>query len=59
MFTKKLISSFINYIFDNNNPINLNITRMDQKFHNVMEIKDMIKFIDQSNNRGIAKLINE
>ena len=55
----KLISSFINYIFDNKNPIHLNITRMDKKFHNVMEIKDMIKFIDQSNNRGIATLINE
>ena len=55
----KLISSFLNYIFDKKNSIEINIQNLDKKYKNILEIKEIIEFIKKSNKRGIATFLNE
>ena len=55
----KLISSFINYIFNKKDSIENNLKNLDIKYKNILEIKDMIKFLEKFNKRGTATLINE
>ena len=55
----KLISLFLHDIFNKNNSIEINLFNLDKKYENILEIKDMIKFIKKSNKRGIATFINE
>jgi len=55
----KLISSFLNDVFDKNNSIEINIKHLDKKYKKIIEIEEMIQFIKKSNKRGIATFINE
>ena len=55
----KMISSFINEIFNKKNSIDINLKNLDNKYNNIPEIQDMIEFIGKSNKRGITTLINE
>jgi UDP-N-acetylglucosamine acyltransferase len=54
-----LISLFLNDIFNKNNSIEINLLNLDEKYENILEIEDMIKFIKKSNKRGLATFINE
>ena len=49
-----LISSFLHDIFDKKNSIEINLLNLDKKYEKILEIKEIIKFINQSNKRGIA-----
>ena len=49
----KLISSFLYDIFDKN------LQNLNKKYENILEIDEMIQFIQKSNKRGIATFINE
>jgi UDP-N-acetylglucosamine acyltransferase len=55
----KLILSFLYYIFDKKNSIENNLTNLDKKYENILEIEEMIQFLKKSNKRGIATLLNE
>ena len=55
----KLISSFLNDIFNKKNSIEINLINLDKKYENILEIEDMIQFLKNSNKRGIATLSNE
>ena len=55
----KLISSFLNDIFDKKNSIEINMQNLDKKYDNIIEIEEMIIFIKKSNKRGIATFIND
>tara|TARA_B100001059_G_scaffold86313_1_gene84501 strand:+ start:7878 stop:8663 length:786 start_codon:yes stop_codon:yes gene_type:complete len=55
----KLISSFLNDIFDKKNSININLKNLDKKYEKLLEIKEIIEFISKSNKRGIATFNNE
>ena len=57
--TIKLISSFLHDIFDKKNSIEINLQNLDKKYEKILEVEEIIKFIKQSNKRGIAKFINE
>ena len=54
-----LISLFLHDIFNKNNSIEINLLNLDEKYDNILEIEDMIKFIKKSNKRGLATFINE
>ena len=55
----KIISSFLIDVFNNNSSIDTNLKNLDERYLNIIEIKEMIQFIKQSNKRGITNLINE
>ena len=55
----KLISSFLNHIFNKKNSIEINLQNIDKKYKNILEIEEMTQFIKRSNKRGIATFINE
>jgi UDP-N-acetylglucosamine acyltransferase len=55
----KMISSFLHEIFDKKNSIDTNLKNLDKKYEKILEIDEMIQFIEKSNKRGIATLINE
>tara|TARA_B100000579_G_C22694138_1_gene786567 strand:- start:13 stop:798 length:786 start_codon:yes stop_codon:yes gene_type:complete len=55
----KLISSFLYDIFDKKNSIEINLQNLNKKYENILEIDEMIQFIQKSNKRGIATFINE
>ena len=55
----KIISNFLKDIFNKNNSIDTNLRKLDKKYQNIIEIKDMIQFIEKSNKRGIATLNND
>jgi UDP-N-acetylglucosamine acyltransferase len=55
----KMISSFLNDIFDKKNSIEINLQNLDKKYEKILEIQEMIEFIKKSNKRGIATFINE
>tara|TARA_B100000579_G_scaffold173334_1_gene141314 strand:+ start:996 stop:1784 length:789 start_codon:yes stop_codon:yes gene_type:complete len=55
----KLISSFLNDIFNKKNSIDKNIKKLDKKYKNIKEIQEIISFINKSKKRGIAALIND
>lgn len=55
----KLLSSFLHSIFDKKNSIEINIQNLDLKYKGILEIEEMIQFINKSNTRGIARFINE
>ncbi len=57
--TIKILSSFLKDIFANHSSIETNLKNVDNKYHNIKEIKEMTDFINKSNKRGIATLINE
>jgi len=57
--TIKLISSFLNDIFDKKNSIEINLINLDKKYDKILEIEEMIKFLKQSNKRGIATFLND
>ena len=54
-----LMSLFLHDIFNKNNSIEINLLNLDEKYENILEIEDMIKFIKKSNKRGLATFINE
>ena len=55
----KMISSFLIDIFDKKNSIEINLQNLDKKYEKILEIEEIIEFINKSNKRGIATLINE
>ena len=55
----KIISNFIKEIFDKESTLNFKLNNLDQKYANINEINEIIKFINNSNKRGIANLNNE
>lgn len=55
----KLITSFLREIFNQKNSIDINIQNIDKRYEKILEIQDIILFLKKSNNRGIAKFINE
>ncbi len=55
----KLISDFLTDIFKKDSSIEIKLNNLDDKYINVKEIDEMIKFIKNSNKRGIANLVNE
>lgn len=57
--TIKLISLFLNDIFDKKNPIEINLLNLDKKYKKILEIEEMIQFLKKSNKRGIATFTNE
>jgi UDP-N-acetylglucosamine acyltransferase len=57
--TIKIISSFLNDIFDKKNSIETNLINLDKKYENILEIEEMIQFLKKSNKRGIATFLDE
>ena len=55
----KLISLFLNDIFDKKNSIDINLQNLDKKYEKIFEIQEMLKFLKKSNKRGIATFFNE
>jgi len=55
----KLISSFLNDIFDQKNSIGTNLQNLNKEYDKIEEVQEIIEFIKKSNKRGIASLINE
>ncbi len=55
----KLISSFLKEIFDKESSIDAKLKKLDKKYLNVVEIKEIIEFIKKSNKRGITSYFNE
>ncbi len=55
----KIISSFLQDIFDKKNSIKINLLNLDKKYKKILEIQEMIQFLKRSNKRGIATFINE
>jgi UDP-N-acetylglucosamine acyltransferase len=55
----KMISLFLNDIFDQKNSIEKNLQNLNKDYKKIEEIQEIIQFINQSNKRGIASLINE
>ena len=55
----KLITLFLKDIFDTKNSIEINLQNLDKKYEKILEIQEMLKFLNKSNKRGIATLINE
>ena len=41
------------------NSIENNLTNLDKKYENILEIEEMIQFLKKSNKRGIATFVNE
>ncbi len=50
----KMISSFLIDIFDKKNSIEINLQNLDKKYEKILEIEEIIEFINKSNKRGIA-----
>ena len=57
--TINIISSFLHDIFDKKNSIQFNLLNLNKKYKNIIEIKEMIQFLNKSNKRGVATFINE
>ena len=55
----KMISLFLKDIFDQKNSIEKNLQNLNKDYEKNEEIQEIIKFINKSNKRGIASLINE
>ena len=55
----KIISTFLDDIFDKKNSIEINMQNLNKKYQKIEEIEEIIQFIKKSNKRGIAKFINE
>ena len=55
----QIISSFLKEVFDKKYSVNENLKNLDKKYKNILEIKEMIDFLETSNKRGIASLIHE
>lgn len=55
----KIISSFLEEIFNKEKSIELNLTNLNKKYKNILEIQEIIQFIKKSNKRGIASFVNE
>ena len=41
------------------NSIEINLINLDKKYEKILEIQEILKFLNKSNKRGIATLINE
>jgi len=55
----KKINNFLNEIFNKNNSIEKNLMNIKSDYLLIKEINEIIKFIKNSNKRGIASFINE
>ncbi len=55
----KMISLFLKNIFDKKNSIEINLQNLNKDYEKIEEIQEIIKFIKNSNKRGIASFINE
>ncbi len=55
----KKIGSFLDDLFDKESSIDIKLKNLDKKFKDILEIKEMIDFVNKSNKRGIASLIHE
>lgn len=55
----KIISSFLHYIFNKKNSIDVNIKNLDKKYKDIPEVNEMLDFLEKFNKRGIATLIDE
>jgi UDP-N-acetylglucosamine acyltransferase len=55
----KMISSFLNDVFNKKNSIDSNLLNLDKKYDNILEIQEMIHFLKHSNKRGITSFTNE
>ncbi len=52
----KIINNFIENIFNKNDSIENNLNKVDSKIQSIQEIKEIIKFIEMSNKRGLVTL---
>ena len=50
----KLIENFLRDIFDKKKSIEINLQKLDKKYEKILEIEEIIEFINKSNKRGIA-----
>ena len=55
----KLIENFLRDIFDKKKSIEINLQNLDKKYEKIIEIEEIIQFINKSNKRGIATFLNE
>ena len=55
----KMLSNFLKEIFDKNSSIDIKLKKLESKYSNINEIKEIIEFIKNSNKRGVASLNNE
>ena len=55
----KIISNFLKDIFDKKNSIESNIQNIKKEYSSILEIKEIIEFIKNSNKRGIASINND
>ena len=55
----KNISEFLTKIFNKKSSIELNIKNLEKEYSSSIEIKEIIKFINSSNKRGIASFSND
>ena len=55
----KIISSFIKDILNRDSSIEIKLKNLDNKYKNIIEITEIIKFINKSNKRGLASFKNE
>jgi len=55
----KIISSFLKEIFDKKSNIENKLKNLNNKYKDIIEIQEMIRFINKSNKRGITSFSNE
>ena len=55
----KIISNFLKEIFNKETSINVQLKNLDEGYSAIIEIQEIIEFINNSNNRGIAILNND
>ena len=55
----KNISEFLTKIFNKKSSIELNLKNLEKEYSSSIEIKEIIKFINSSNKRGIASFSND
>ncbi len=55
----KMISSFLKYLLNKESSIEEKINKLEKKYLEINEIKEIIDFIQNSNKRGISSLNNE
>ena len=55
----KTISTFLKFLFNKDSSIDTKLKNLDKKYLEILEIKEIIKFLKKSNKRGITNLLNE